>query len=128
MQANIPLRSAAALCALAGVLLLGCTRDPNVQKQKYFQSGAQYLQSGKYREAAIEFQNAIQIDPRFVQAHYQLAQTYLKESLWNSAYQELLRTRTSIRRIPALSAISRNYWWQVANSKMPMTWPQRFWL
>ncbi len=93
MQANIPLRSAAALCALAGVLLLGCTRDPNVLKQKYFQSGAQYLQSGKYREAAIEFQNAIQIDPRFAQAHYQLAQTYLKESLWNGAYQELLRTK-----------------------------------
>ena len=80
------------LSALAGVLLLGCSRDPNVQKQKYFQSGAQYLQAGKYREAAIEFQNAIQIDPRFAQAHYQLAQCYLRESLWNGAYQELLRT------------------------------------
>jgi tetratricopeptide (TPR) repeat protein len=78
--------------ALAGVLLLGCSRDPNAQKQKYFQTGARYLQAGKYREAAIEFQNAIQIDPRFAQAHYQLGECYLRESLWSNAYQELLRT------------------------------------
>jgi cellulose synthase operon protein C len=80
------------LFALAGALLLGCSRDPSVQKQKYFKRGAQYLQAGKVREAAIEFQNAIQIDPRYTQAHYQLAQCFLKESLWNGAYQELLRT------------------------------------
>src|ERR1035437_2096030 len=80
------------LSVLAGVLLLGCSRDPNVRKQKYFKSGAQYLQAGKYREAAIEFQNAIQLDPRFSEAHYQLAQCYLRQSIWNGAYQELLRT------------------------------------
>ena len=81
-----------AAIVLAGILLLGCSRDPNVRKQKYFESGAKYFQAQKYREAALEFQNAIQIDPRFAQAHYQLAQCYLRESLWNGAYQELLRT------------------------------------
>src|ERR1041385_7985331 len=77
--------------ALVGTLLLGCSRDPNVRKQRFLQSGEQYLKDGKYREAALQFQNAIQLDPRFAEAHYQLAQCYLRESLWNSAYQELLR-------------------------------------
>src|ERR1700680_4226065 len=80
-----------AASALAGALLLGCSRDPNARKQKYFESGTQYFQAQKYREAAIEFQNAIQLDPRFLRAHYQLAQSYLRQSLWNGAYQELLR-------------------------------------
>ena len=80
------------LPALAGVLLLGCSRDPNVRKQKYFQSGTQYLQDKKYRKAAIEFENAIKLDPRFAQAHYLLAESLLQQSLWNGAYQELLRT------------------------------------
>jgi tetratricopeptide (TPR) repeat protein len=71
-------------------LLLACSRDPNIQKQKYFKGGMQYLQAGKYREAAIDFENAIQIDQRFAEAHYELAQCYLGESVWNGAYQELL--------------------------------------
>jgi tetratricopeptide (TPR) repeat protein len=80
------------LCALAGILLSGCSRDPNVKKQKYFKEGMQYLQAGKYREAAIDFENAIQLDQRFAEAHYELAQCYLGQSIWNGAYQELLLT------------------------------------
>ena len=77
---------------LLGVLLLGCSRDPNVAKQKYMQSGMQFFQANKYREAALQFQSAIQIDPRFAEAHYQLARCYMRESLLNGAYEELLRT------------------------------------
>jgi Tfp pilus assembly protein PilF len=76
---------------LTGALLLGCSRDPNVRKLKYFRSGQQYFQKGKYREAALEFQNAIQLDSRYADAHYQLAQVDLRESLYTGAYQELLR-------------------------------------
>ncbi|PYX86805.1 MAG: hypothetical protein DMG68_14120 [Acidobacteria bacterium] len=71
---------------------LACTRDPNVRKQKYFESGQRYYQKGKYKEAAIQFTNATQIDPNFAEAHYQLAQTALKTQNWNTAYQELDRT------------------------------------
>jgi tetratricopeptide (TPR) repeat protein len=70
----------------------GCSRDPNVRKQKYFTSGQSYLHQGKYHEAAIQFSNAIQLDPRFAQAHYQLGQTYLKLGDSNLAFQELSRT------------------------------------
>ena len=44
-------------CALLS-LLAGCNRDPNVKKQKYLESGKAYYEKGRYREAAIQFQNA----------------------------------------------------------------------
>ena len=55
-----------------------CSRDPNLRKQKFFASGQSYFAQGKYPEAAIQFSNAIDIDPRFAEAHYQLAQADLK--------------------------------------------------
>jgi len=88
---RLSLRPILALTLIA-VFFSGCSRDPNVRKQKYFQSGQQYFEKGKYREAAIEFVNAIKIDPRFAEAHHQLAETYLKLQQAQGAYQELTRT------------------------------------
>jgi tetratricopeptide (TPR) repeat protein len=73
-------------------VLAGCSRDPNVRKQKYFDSGEKYFADGRYREAAIQYSNAVQIDPRFALAHYQLGQVYLKLADSNRAFQELSRT------------------------------------
>lgn len=70
----------------------GCSRDPNVRKQKYFDSGEKYFAEGKYREAAIQYANAIQIDTRFAQAHFQLGQAYLKLGDTQRAFSELSRT------------------------------------
>src|SRR5512138_3508596 len=71
---------------------VGCSRDPNVRKQKYLESGQRYFEKGKYREAAIQFGNAVQVDPRFTEAHYRLAQSYLRLRNGNQAFQELDRT------------------------------------
>ncbi len=79
-------------CFLLAALFTGCTRDPNVRKQKYFDSGEKYFAEGKYREAAIQYSNAVQIDSRFAQAHYKLSQAYLKLGDSNRAFQELTRT------------------------------------
>src|ERR1700732_2932067 len=67
----------------------GCSRDPNARKQKYLESGNHYLEQAKYPEAAIQFQNAIKIDPKFAPAHSQLAKAYLHQKLWPLAYSEL---------------------------------------
>lgn len=80
------------VCSLFAAVLTGCSRDPNVRKQKYFDSGEKYFAQGKYREAEIQYRNAVQIDSRFAQAHYQLALTYLKLNDTNRAYEELGRT------------------------------------
>ena len=80
-----------AICVL-GALLTGCSRDPNVRKQKYLESGQRYYDRGQYREAAIQFQNAIQVDSRFVDAHYKMAQTAVKLGQWPGALQEFETT------------------------------------
>src|SRR5207248_1162766 len=69
-----------------------CNRDPNVRKQKYMESGKRYEDSGKYKEAAIQFANALKVDKNFAAAHFELAKTYLKLNNGNLAYAELMRT------------------------------------
>src|SRR5664279_550832 len=81
----------AAVCVLTA-LLTGCSRDPNIRKQKYLESGQRYFDKGQYREAAIQFENAIQVDSRFVDAHYKLALTAMKLQQWPGAFQELATT------------------------------------
>jgi tetratricopeptide (TPR) repeat protein len=80
------------ILALITIFLAGCSRDPNVKKQKYFKSGQSYFAQGKYGAATIQFGNAVLVDPRYAEAHYQLAQTYIKLQDWLHAYQELNRT------------------------------------
>ena len=82
--------AAGALVALLG--LSGCKHDPNVQKRKYFESGKRYETEGKYREAAIQFSNALKVDRNYSAAHYELAKTYLQLGSMIPAYQELQRT------------------------------------
>jgi tetratricopeptide (TPR) repeat protein len=77
---------------LIPVLFAGCNRDPNVRKQKFLESGNRYRDQGKIREAAIQYANALQLDPRFGEAHYQLGEAYLKLKDYNRAYAELSRT------------------------------------
>jgi tetratricopeptide (TPR) repeat protein len=80
----------AVMCLLGA--LTGCSRDPNVRKQKYLESGQRYYDKGQYREAEIQFQNAIQVDARFAEAHYRLALAAIKLGQWPAAYQELTKT------------------------------------
>jgi tetratricopeptide (TPR) repeat protein len=76
---------------LIPILFTGCNRDPNVRKQRFLESGNRYRDQGKTRESAIQYANALQLDPRFAEAHYQLGDAYLKLKDYNRAYQELFR-------------------------------------
>jgi cellulose synthase operon protein C len=80
------------LAVSIAALFSGCSRDPNIRKQKYLESGDRYFAKGKYREAAIQYSNALQVDSRFAAAHYQLGETYLKLGDVARAFQELSRT------------------------------------
>jgi len=77
---------------IAVALMAGCHRDPNVRKQKYLESGNRYSEQGKYREAAIQYMNALKVDKSFPEAHYALAQTYMHLGQYSGAYAELTRT------------------------------------
>ena len=77
--------------ALVVLLTTGCHRDPNKQKQKYLESGKRYAADAKYKEAAIQFSNALKVDRNFAEAHYQLGDTYLKMGSVMPGYSELTR-------------------------------------
>ncbi len=77
---------------VAVALLSGCHSDPNVRKQKYLASGNRYSADGKYREAAIQYQNSLKADKNFPDAHYALAQAYVHLGEFGPAYGEFMRT------------------------------------
>src|ERR1700676_3659179 len=70
----------------------GCLGNPAARKQKFYDQGLRDLAKQKYPEAIISFNRALQIDPRFADAHYQLAQCHQRENNWTAAIQELQRT------------------------------------
>ncbi len=84
--------SAVVSLTLLALLVQGCTRDPNVRKLKYLNSGKAYAAQGKEKEAVIQFSNAIKIDPHYAAAHFELAKAYLKLGVPMGAYTELMRT------------------------------------
>src|SRR5215469_5527337 len=83
--------SALACLTMLALLAQGCTRDPNVRKMKYLNSGKAYAAQGKEKEAIIQFSNAIKIDPHYGAAHLELAKAYMKTGSGIGAYTELMR-------------------------------------
>jgi len=70
---------------------LACNSNPDVVKQRYLSSGHHYFEKGDYEEAAIQFRKAIQLDPRFGEAYFRLAMSYMKLERWHEAYPALLQ-------------------------------------
>ena len=68
--------------ALVAVLLIaatGCKANPEKAKKKYLESGVSYVDKKQYDAAVIQFKKALQVDPNYAEAHYQLALTYLRQ-------------------------------------------------
>lgn len=75
---------------IAAIMFLSaCSRDPEKAKAKYFSAGQKRMKKGQYGDAAIEFRNALRLDPRFVDAYYQLARADLAQHDWSAAYAYL---------------------------------------
>jgi tetratricopeptide (TPR) repeat protein len=76
---------------IALIGLAACHVDPNVRKQKYYDSGMRYSAQGKYNEAAIQFSNALKSDKNFAEAHLGLARAYVHVGQYGGAYAELTK-------------------------------------
>ncbi len=70
----------------------GCSHDPKIRKQRFLVQGDQAFQKGQFSAAAICYGQAIEIDPRFTETHFKLAQTSIRMSSWMAACQEFRRT------------------------------------
>ena len=77
---------------LPTLIVVGCSRSLVTRRQSYYERGVRDFDRQKYPEAIISFSRALQIDPRFADAHYQLAQCHMREGNWTAAIQELQRT------------------------------------
>ena len=67
-----------AIIATAVLALVSCSRDPNVAKRRYLESGNKYFDKGKFKEARIMYLNAKAKDQRWGPAYYKLGVTALK--------------------------------------------------
>jgi len=83
----------ASLAMLLTVLMLssGCRSNPDVRKQRYFESGQRFNSEGHYKEASIQFLNALKVDGDYSEAHYGLAQAYEHMGQFLTASEELER-------------------------------------
>lgn len=72
--------------------MAGCHGNPGVAKQKYVESGTHYSSEGKWREATIQFSNALKIDKNYPAAHYGLAEVDLHTGQLRDADAEFQRT------------------------------------
>src|SRR6202163_2532165 len=89
MKAKNKFTAVVIILITAGMLLNSCARDPQKAKAKYLAEGQKYMKKGQFGDASIEFRNALRLDPRFVDAYYQLAQADLAQRDWKAAYVSL---------------------------------------
>ena len=78
--------------------LASCSRDPNVVKKRYLESGNKYFDKARYKEASIQYRNALKRDPKYGPAHYKLGLVALKVSDVAGAVPSL---RKAVELIPA---------------------------
>jgi tetratricopeptide (TPR) repeat protein len=69
-----------AIVLMALMALVSCSRDPNSAKKHYIESGDRFYAKSRFKEAAIQYSNALKIDQRFGPAHYKLALADLKKT------------------------------------------------
>lgn len=81
--------SAVFFLVLMLVLMLavaGCGKSPDEKRQAYMESAREYQEQGKYAEAAIQYQNALQIAPDDATALVSLGEAQLKLNRPQEAY------------------------------------------
>jgi Tfp pilus assembly protein PilF len=70
------------------LLVAGCS-DGGKNKEEHYNKAMGYLGENKEKEAIIELRNAIQIDPKYADARYQLGLLYLKSGDVRQAFAEI---------------------------------------
>ena len=70
------IRRALPLICLLALVLPACSHDPEKAARKYLASGDAYAANDQFREAAIEYGNAVKEKPAWAEAHYKLAKAY----------------------------------------------------
>ena len=76
------------VCTALLMALSGCILSSSYRERRYLESGKRFAQEGKTAQATIQFLNAIQLDPKFTPAHYELARLATKAGNTTMAFME----------------------------------------
>jgi len=82
---------AAVLLMIFLAVCLSACGSPEERKTKFFNTGEQLYKKGEYAKAIINYQNAVQIDPRFALAHQMIGLSQFRLKQWKPAYASLNR-------------------------------------
>jgi tetratricopeptide (TPR) repeat protein len=78
------------VCAATAFYYLNA-ESPQHARERYLARGRQYVNDGKIPEAVIMFKNAIQIDPNFAEARYELGLALMQKRDFPHAFAEFRR-------------------------------------
>ena len=75
------------------LLAVGCARSPEAKKARFLERGDRYFQKEQYREAIIDYRNALRIDGKNAQAMRQLGLAHYQLGQLGQAYSFLLKAQ-----------------------------------
>ena len=90
----------------------------DVRKEKYLSKGNEYLNNNKFDKAKIEFKNVLQIDPKSVAGHFNMANLNEKVKQFRSdlaGYNKVIELQPDHKE--ALASVARLYFWGNANDQ-----------
>ena len=81
------------LLALILALGAGCSRSPEAKKARYLERGDRYFQRQQFREAVIEYRNALRLDTNNAQAIRQLGLSHYQLGEIGQSFRYLLKAQ-----------------------------------
>ena len=83
----------AAICwVVLAVFLCACDRSPEEKLAKHLERGDEYFKEDKFKEAVIEYKNAVKAVPKDPAAHWKLAKASLEAKDIRTTFAELQKT------------------------------------
>ena len=93
MEANMRRSRIPMACwIVAAVFFVSCDRSPEGKLAKHVKRGDEYAKEEKFREAAIEYRNAVKEVPKDSAAHWKLAKASIEAKDIRTAFAELQKT------------------------------------
>jgi tetratricopeptide (TPR) repeat protein len=89
---------------------VSCSRDPNVAKKHYLETGNKYFDKKNYKAAVIMYRNALEKDKRFGPAYYKLALAQLELGQISSAINSLRRSVELNKPNDPAPAVAEAHW------------------